>query len=292
MRRSGSLHYLHFLPKSSILTIFLFVFPVLGLLMLPMTGTAQKAKTNVKWKQISVLVYTKNGKGYVHTNIPSAVAAIKEMGAQNGFSVDVSDDPTVFTEQNLKKYNALVFTSTNNEVFDTDEQKVALMRYVQAGGGFVGIHSVTGTERQWEWFKRLVGGTFVRHAKHQKFKQVIVDKNNLSTASIPANWEIDDECYYVTTMNPDLHVVLAHDLTTVDDKEKPLWFGNSYPSAWYHEWDGGRQFYTALGHDGTMYNDPIFRKHILGGLEWVVSVNRKPDYSKAHAKSPDDPLPY
>jgi type 1 glutamine amidotransferase len=292
MRRSGSLHYLHFLPKSSILTIFLFVFPVLGLLMLPMTGTAQKAKTNVKWKQISVLVYTKNGKGYVHTNIPSAVAAIKEMGAQNGFSVDVSDDPSVFTEQNLKKYNALVFTSTNNEVFDTDEQKVALMRYVQAGGGFVGIHSVTGTERQWEWFKRLVGGTFVRHAKHQKFKQVIVDKNNLSTASIPANWEIDDECYYVTTMNPDLHVVLAHDLTTVDDKEKPLWFGNSYPSAWYHEWDGGRQFYTALGHDGTMYNDPIFRKHILGGLEWVVSVNRKPDYSKAHAKSPDDPLPY
>ncbi|MHA4845932.1 ThuA domain-containing protein [Flavitalea antarctica] len=262
------------------------------LILVPVGTSAQKTKSNVKWKQVSVLVYTKNGKGYVHTNIPFAVAAIKEMGTQNGFSVDVSDDPSVFTDENLKKYSALVFTSTNNDVFDTDAQKVALMRYVQAGGGFVGIHAVTGTERKWEWFKRLVGGTFVRHAKHQKFKQVVIDKNHPSTAAIPANWENADECYYVTTMNPDIHVVLAHDLTTVEDKDKPLWFGNSYPSAWYHEWDGGRQFYTALGHDDIMYNDPIFRKHILGGLEWVVAGNRKPDYSKARAKSPDDPLPY
>ena len=260
--------------------------------MMPSTVFSQKNRAKVKWKKVRVLVYTKNGKGYVHTNIPFAVAAIKEMGTQNGFAVDVSDDPSVFNEDNLKKYNALIFTSTNNEVFDTDEQKVALMRYVQAGGGFVGLHSVTGTERKWEWFKRLVGGTFVRHAKHQKFKQVVIDKNNPATTSIPANWENSDECYYVTTMNPDLHVLLAHDLTTVDDKEKPLWFGDSYPSAWCHEWDGGRQFYTALGHDGTMYNDPIFRQHILGGLRWVISGSHKLDYSKATAKSPDDPLLY
>ncbi len=251
-----------------------------------------QGKDNVNWKQVRVLVYTKNGKGYVHTNIPSAVQAIREMGKQHGFGVDVADTPTVFTEANLRKYTALVFTSTNNDVFDTDEQKVALMRYVQAGGGFVGIHSVTGTERKWEWFKRLVGGTFVRHAKHQKFKQVIVDKSHPSTAGIPEGWENADECYYVTTINPDLRVVLAHDLTTVNDAEKPTWFGNSYPSAWYHEWDGGRQFYTALGHDGTMYSDPIFRNHILGGLKWVVSGGKKLDYTKARAVSPNDPLPY
>jgi type 1 glutamine amidotransferase len=292
MIRFESLRFFNFPLRSCILTLVIFLVPAAFLLLLPVTASAQKTKSNVKWKQVSVLVYTKNGKGYVHTNIPFAVAAIKEMGVQNGFSVDVSDDPSVFTDENLKKYSALVFTSTNNEVFDTDAQKVALMRYVQAGGGFVGVHAVTGTERNWEWFKRLVGGTFVRHAKHQKFKQVIIDKNHPSTAAIPANWENADECYYVTTMNPDIHVVLAHDLNSVDDKDKPLWFGNSYPSAWYHEWDGGRQFYTALGHDGTMYNDPVFRKHILGGLEWVVSNNRKPDYSKARAKSPDDPLPY
>jgi len=246
----------------------------------------------VDWKKIHVLVYTKNGKGYVHDNIPSAVACIRELGQENGFSVDVSDDPGVFTEDNLKQYNALIFTSTNNDVFDTEAQKVAFMRYTQAGGGFVGIHSVTGTERKWEWFKRLVGGTFVRHARMQRFQQLIVDKNHPSTSFLPDRWENEDECYYVTTINPDLHVLLAHDLRTVEDKEKPVVFGHSFPSVWCHEFDGGRQWYTALGHRKEMYSEPLFRRHILGGLEWTVQGNRKPDFSKATARTPDDPLPY
>ncbi|MBL7700596.1 MAG: ThuA domain-containing protein [Chitinophagaceae bacterium] len=254
----------------------------------PLHSNAQK----VKWKKINVLIYTKNGKGYVHDNIPAAVACIKELAAQKGFHADVSDDPGVFTDENLKKYNTLVFTSTNNDVFDTDAQKIAFMRYTQAGGGFVGIHSVTGTERKWEWFKRLVGGTFVRHAKFQKFSEVIIDRNHPSTSFLPDKWEGEDECYYMTTVNPDLHVLLAHDLNTVNDPKKPLDYGTSYPSAWCHEFDGGRQWYTALGHSSARYSDALFREHILGGIQWVVQKNRKPDYSKAHAKSPDDPLPY
>ena len=110
-----------------------------------------------------MLVYTKNGKGYVHDNIPSAVKAIQQLGRENRFKVDVSDDPAVFTETNLKKYTFLLFPSTNNDVFDTDEQRVAFRRYMEAGGGFVGLHSVTGTERNWKWFKMMVGGTFLWH---------------------------------------------------------------------------------------------------------------------------------
>jgi type 1 glutamine amidotransferase len=256
------------------------------------SGIAYAQKTNVKWNKVRVLVYTKNGKGYVHDNIPSAVACVQQLGKQNGFAVDTSSDPAVFTDDNLKKYNALVFTSTNNETFDTDAQKVAFMRYTQAGGGFVGVHSVTGSERKWEWFKRLVGGTFVRHAKFQKFQQVIVDKTHPSSNFLPEHWTNEDECYYITTINPDIHVILAHDLTTVDDKDKPLLYGNSFPSVWCHEFDGGRQWYTALGHPKTLYADPLFMKHILGGIQWVVQGNKSLDYSKAHAKSPEDPLPY
>ena len=258
---------------------------------LPADAFAQRRK-EVKWKKVNLLIYTRNGKGYVHDNIPAAVQAIKDLGVKKGFHTEVSDDPAVFTEDNLKKYQALVFTSTNNNVFDNDTQKVAFMRYVQAGGGFVGIHSVTGTERKWDWFKRLVGGTFVRHAKFQKFSELIVDKNHPSTASLPEHWENEDECYYITTINPDLHVLVAHDLTTVEDKEKPEIYGNTFPSVWCHEFDGGRQWYTALGHSAAKYSDPVFMQHILGGIEWVVQGRRKLDYSKAHAKSPNDPLPY
>ena len=69
-----------------------------------------------KLKNSRVLVYTKNGKGYVHDNIAASVICIQELAAANKFMVDVSDDPSVFNETNLKKYNLLIFSSTNNDV--------------------------------------------------------------------------------------------------------------------------------------------------------------------------------
>ncbi|MEO8960908.1 MAG: ThuA domain-containing protein [Ginsengibacter sp.] len=256
------------------------------------SASRHSGNSAVNWKNVNVLVFTKNGKGYVHNSIPSAVACIQRLGKQNGFGVQVSDDPAVFNEANLKKYNALIFASTNNDVFDSDAQKVAFMRYTQAGGGFVGIHSATGTERKWPWFIRLVGGTFVRHANHQAFQQIIIDSTNVSTSFLPRRWNVNDECYYTTDINPDLHVVMVHDLSTVKDDKKPAIYGTVFPSAWCHTFDGGRQWYTALGHDSTFYSDPVFEKFILGGIQWVIGTNKPLDYSKAHAIRPDDPLPY
>ena len=245
------------------------------------------------WKKIHVLVYTKNGKGYVHNNIAPAVVSIKQLGVQHGFAVEVSDNPADFNDDNLKKYNALIFNNTNNGVFDTDEQKLALMRYIQAGGGFVGLHSATGTERSWPWFKRLIGASFQRHAKHQPFKEIIIDNTNPSTSFLPRTWEQDDECYFFKEVNPDLHVLMAHDLSTLlDDKDKPDFYGTSSPSVWCHEFDGGREWYTSLGHDSATYFKPDFQKHILGGIEWAIGQNKALDYSRAHAKTPNDPLPY
>ncbi len=245
------------------------------------------------WKKIHVLVYTKNGKGYIHQNISGATASIKQLAAQHGFAVDVSDNPADFTDDNLKKYDALIFNNTNNGVFDTDEQKVALMRYVQSGGGFVGLHSATGTERSWAWFKRLIGASFQRHAKHQAFTEIIIDKNNPSTTFLPRTWAQDDECYFFKEVNPDLHVLMAHDLSTLlDDKDKPDFYGASSPSVWCHQFDGGRQWYTSLGHDSATYFKPDFQQHILGGIQWAIGEKKGLDYSKAHAKTPNDPLPY
>lgn len=246
----------------------------------------------VNRKTINVLVYTKNGKGYVHQNIAAAVRCIRELGSQYGFNVDVSDTPLVFTDANLRKYNTLIFTSTNNDVFDNDQQKLSFVRYIQAGGGFVGIHSVTGTERQWPWFKRMVGGTFVRHARFQKFQQIIIDTLHSSVKALPRRWEFEDECYYMTEINPDIRVLAVHNLNTVSDTAAPVIYGKAFPSVWCHEFDGGRQWVTALGHDSSMYKDPVFRQHILGGIRWVVQPATKIDYAKARAKSPNDPLPW
>jgi type 1 glutamine amidotransferase len=229
------------------------------------------SENKIKWKNISVLVYTKNGKGYVHDNRAACTEAIQQLGKQYGFKVDVSDSAASITEDNLKKYTLLIFNNTNNETFDTDEQKVAFMRYVQAGGGFVGIHSATGSERQWYWFKRLIGASFLRHARHQPFKEIIIDDTNPSTYFLPKIWQRDDECYFFKEYNPDIHVLMVHDLPPLDDNDKPTYYGGrSSPSVWCHEFDGGRQWYTSLGHDSATYAEPEFKKHILGGIIWVI----------------------
>ncbi|MEA3478943.1 MAG: ThuA domain-containing protein [Bacteroidota bacterium] len=235
-----------------------------------------------------VLVFTKNGEGYVHDNIAASIDAIKQLGEENNFEVDVSDNPNMFREDNLNQYDALVFSNTNNKVFDNDKQKLAFIRYIEAGGGFVGIHSACATERDWPWFWKVVGGKFVRHAPFQEFSIKIIDPTHLSTAFFETDWTREDECYYVNEINPDIHVLLAADLTTVEDEGKGEYpgntFGDTFPLAWCHEFDGGRQWFTALGHSIEDYSDPVFLKHLLGGIQWATE-NGKPDFSKAKSTS-------
>lgn len=224
-----------------------------------------------------VLVYTKNqiGKGlYVHNNIAASVAAIKKLGAENNFAVDVSDDPAVFTDDKLKKYKAIVFDNVNNEIFDNEEQKAALQHYIRGGGGLVGIHSATGAMRHWPWFWSAVGGKFKRHAKMQTFTVKVKDAKDISTAHLPATFQWTDEFYYVDHMPKDLHVLLAGDLTKLDDPGKETYpgkmFGDEFPLAWRHQFDGGREWYTALGHKPQHYSDPKLTKLILGGILWAM----------------------
>ena len=250
----------------------------------------------VNWSKIQVLVYTKNGKGYVHENIPSAVACIQKLGKEKGFKVDVSDTAIVFNRENLKKYNLLIFTSTNNDVFDTDAQRLAFRHYIEAGGGLVGIHSVVGTERNWTWFKQLVGCTFAWHPHFQKYKVSKIDFQHPSVQGIPDEWEVEDECYFEKELYPGIHTIMAHNIKTLvsaDDKEKDLLklhgttYSTYYPAVWHHFFDGGVSWITTLGHDKKVYSDTVFTQHILQGIQFVAERTLKRDFSKAYATDRD-----
>lgn len=250
-------------------------------------ANAQTSNT-AKLKNKQVLVFTKNGKGYVHENIASSVAAIQKLGKEAGFTVDTTTNSALFTDNNLKKYDVLIFSNTNNDVFDTEEQRVAFMRYIQAGGGFMGIHSASGTERNWKWFKLLLGATFLRHPPFQPFSVYVLDHKHPATKNLPAKWDTNDEFYLFKEFNPAIKVLIFSDLTNIKEKDdkttKPDVFGNRYPSVWCHEFDGGRAWYTALGHDKNDYSNPGYLAHLIEGLKWVTDKT-KPDYKKARATS-------
>ena len=270
---------------------------LLLILFLISTG-ATNAQQLINWKKSKVLVYTKNGKGYVHDNIPSAVKCFQKLGEQNGFGTDVSENPNVFTEENLKQYAVLIFTSTNNDVFDTDEQRMAFRHFIEAGGGFVGLHSVVGTERNWTWFKMMLGGTFVWHPKFQKYRIQVIDPGHPSVAGLPKVWEKEDECYFQKELYPGIHTTLAHDLSSLDTagmakiKLNAGSFLRYYPAAWYQQFDGGTIWITALGHDKKDYEDPIYVQHIFQGLKFVTGQLKPKDYAKAYATSKEQPVNY
>ncbi|MEP6618545.1 MAG: ThuA domain-containing protein [bacterium] len=230
--------------------------------------------------QQKILVYTRNftpdGKGYVHENIAASVAAVRKIGVDRGFGVDVSDDPTTFSDANLKQYAALVFSNSNNEAFATEAQKDAFRRYIQGGGGFVGIHSASGSQRDWPYFWSVLGGKFVVHPKIQQFTVRVVDSMHVATKGIPAEFQWTDEFYLTDHLNPGIHPVLVADRTRLQYldllKEDLNAFPNPTPLAWWQKFDGGREFYIALGHNKDDYaNNPTLIHLIENGIIWAMT---------------------
>jgi type 1 glutamine amidotransferase len=227
-----------------------------------------------------ILVYSRNytpdGKGYVHDNIAASVAAIRKMGAANGFAVDASDDPTVFTTANLQQYRALIFSNSNNQAFENDFQREAFRACIRAGGGFVGIHSASGSERDWDYYQKVLGAKFKRHPKLQPFTVQVVAPDFPAARGIPASFPWEDECYYVEKLQPGVKPVLVTDPRKIIDPEFAADPGDLIdgmrPLAWYQTFDGGREFYLALGHKKEDYENPILTRLILGGIQWAMGA--------------------
>jgi len=235
----------------------------------PATTTAHvdcSSTTNVCHGRL--LVFSKTG-GFRHASIKDGKIALQKLATEHNFAVDFTEDSTVFNDANLAHYDAVVFLLTTGEILN-DSQQAAFERYIRAGGGYVGIHSATDTEYTWSWYGGLVGAYFDRIHGHSKVVQAtvhVVDRTHPSTVMLPALWVRTDEWYNFAS-NPSGRV---HVLLTVDEKTyKGGVMGANHPIAWYHEYDGGRAWYTAMGHTSESYYEPLFLAHLWGGITYAV----------------------
>jgi len=218
-----------------------------------------------------VLVYTRTA-DYRHDSIGPGVAALGQLGMQNGFSVDQSEDPTTFNDQNLAGYDVVVFLCTTADVLDAAGQD-ALQRYIQSGGGWVGIHAAADTEYDWPWYGQLLGNdAWFRVHPAIQYVWVDVEKgDHASTAHLAARFSMLDELYnYRANPRPAVTVLLRLDESSYSPGDGAM--GSDHPISWYHEFDGGRAWYTGLGHRQELYGDPIYLQHLLGGLRWAAGV--------------------
>ncbi len=214
----------------------------------------------------AILVFSKTT-GFRHDSIPDAIAAVRQLGDDYGFLVDGTEGGGAFTDENLSQYQAVVFLLTTGTVLDED-QKAAFERYIEAGNGYVGVHSASDTEYNWVWYGQLLGAYFSSHPNIQSADVDVVDHCHPSTWFLPDVWQRTDEWYNFQTNPRDNEVTV---LATLDESTySGGTMGADHPIMWYHEFDGGRSWYTAMGHTSESYYEPLFLECLLGGILYAM----------------------
>lgn len=240
----------------------------------PWTADPKASAAAAAEESFDALLFSKTA-AFRHSNIDEATTAIQALAADNNFTVTATEDSSAFNDANLEQYEVVIFLSTTGDVLNPSEQ-AAFERYIQAGGGYAGIHAASDTEYDWPWYGNLVGAYFNNHPPGTPSATVKVeDPAHPSTAGIQRRWQRTDEWYNFRTnpaANPrtKLHVLASLDETTYTPGNGSM--GNEHPIAWCQDYDGGRSWYTGMGHTEASFVDPAFLGHILGGIQTAAGV--------------------
>lgn len=224
-------------------------------------------RSKVKNNETHVAIFSKT-MGFRHASIEEGIKSIQKLGDENGFFVDATENSDTLI-MNLKKYDGIIFLSPSGDVF-TDEQQRIFKDYIQNGGGFMGIHAATTAEYDWPWYGNMIGAYFDDHPKPQNATIQVIDHNHPATSFLDQQWHTFDEWYNFKSLSTDIQVLMTLDETSYKGGKH----GEFHPIAWYQAYDGGRVFYTALGHSEKSYTDPLFLKHILGGILYAVGNSK------------------
>lgn len=217
------------------------------------------------------MVFTRTT-AYRHDSIPDGIAALRSLGDANGFAVEATEDPDVLADglaAGPDVYRTVVFLSTSGDVLTPAGRKV-LTEYTGSGGGFMGVHAAACTEYDWPYYGDLLGARFARHPDLQPGVVTVEDHAHPATEHLGPRWPFTDEWYdFRASPRGSVRVLASADESSYQGGG----MGADHPLVWCRESDtpgGGRVFYTALGHSRQSYADPDFRRHLLGGLRYVM----------------------
>ena len=224
-----------------------------------------------------VLVFTK-ATAEQHASTPAGVRALEDIGDDDGFDVRATADAGAFTEENLKRYRAVVFLNTSGDVL-SDTQQAAFEEYFQDGGGFLGIHSAIETEPDWQFFTDILGTRAEGASAVTEATLKVADRVHEASEDLPEYWRRTDQWYNFTdNVRGFSHVLATIDETTYAGGTD----GFDHPIAWCKDYRGGRSFYTAGGDTPSTFSERNFRRHLAGAVEWAAG-EANPTYSDCGA---------
>ena len=235
----------------------------------PTTSTSPTSTIDLRPLQVLVVHETA---GFRHDSIPAGLDAIVDIGNENGFTVESSDDSTVLLDPGLARTRVVVFLNTTGDILTVPEEH-AMEAFVRSGGGFVGIHSASDTEYDWSWYGGLVGAYFDSHPAIQAATIRSTGTDHPAGQGLPSSFERVDEWYNFRSLpGPDVVVLARLDETSYEGGI----MGDDHPIAWAQDYDGGRSFYTAGGHTIESHAEPLFRDHVKTGILWSAGSRSEP----------------
>ncbi|MCA9983283.1 MAG: ThuA domain-containing protein [Anaerolineales bacterium] len=249
------------------LQLFLWLGPLLGVMACLAPGdTVSRASATVPdASSFAVLVFSKTA-GFRHDSIPAGIAAIQTLGQTHDFQVDATEDAAIFTSGQLAAYQVVIFLNTTGDILN-ESQQAAFEQFIQNGGGFVGVHAASDTEYDWPWYGQLMGAYFASHPAIQTATIQVSDPAHPAMQPLPTQWTRTDEWYNFQALPAGSINILAQlDESTYSGGT----MGANHPIIWNHAFDGGRAWYTALGHTIDSYSEPLFLAHLLGGIRWAA----------------------
>ena len=222
------------------------------------------------------ILYFTCSAGYRHDVIPLSHAILDQLGRNSDlFEVTATEDASEFSTENLGRYAAVMFY-TSGELPLSHAQKTALLDFVRSGRGFVGVHSATDTFYTWPDYLDLIGGYFNGHPWHQSVTIQVVDPSDPMVGFLGSSLQVEDEIYQISDF--DYHgsrVLLRLDPKSVDLGKRGVhqrFYG--WPLAWTRVYGEGRIFYTALGHEPSVWRDPRYQRILTNAILW--SMRRSP----------------
>ncbi|HVZ97631.1 MAG TPA: ThuA domain-containing protein [Chitinophagaceae bacterium] len=233
------------------------------------------ATISAQQKQFKALIVTTT-RGWHHESLHSGVLAIQELGRKNFFDAVLFEDPNGFTDNYVKQFQVIIFLNTTGDIFDSAQQKV-MERFIESGKGFVGIHSASDTEYDWEWYTKLVGRMFHIHPAVQTARLTVLDPSFPGLQGFMGNKLWTDEWYeFGPEKISGLNYIMSVDESSYNPNvqwgdKKGVGMGKLHPVAWYHNYDGGRSFYTSLGHIPAIFSDAAFLNFLYAGIFWAAT---------------------
>lgn len=248
---------------------FSFLFAVVTGIFLIVSGCQTSTEPAADISQPKVLIFSKTN-GFYHNSIERGMVVLMDLCDNNDIYAVGTRDSLAFTPENLAQYNVVVFLNTTYDVLDSVQQE-AFVEYIHAGGGYVGIHAATDTEYNWPWYNKLAGAWFQRHPRGEprEATMLVTDKSHPATAMLPDEWIRSDEWYEFKDISPDIHVLAYLDESTYEGGE----MGDNHPFIWYQEdFEGGRSFYTGVGHSGENFDEPLVQEHLIAAIVWAGKI--------------------